>query len=145
MYGMLGRLKPVWPVPEREVAMAKGLSRIVLRLGRNPAAGFPEGDDHHGYVIIAPLDADGRLDAEVWRARKAECTVRRFHAKDAAADGFLRRRGESWHFWYDEADEGPEEPTFKLGDHRFAPGEYVTVREGGGAALTFRVAEVVAI
>ncbi len=125
--------------------MAHGLSRIVLRLGRNPAAGFPDGDDHHGYVVVAPLDADGRLDAEVWRARKVECTVRRFHSKEEPADGFLRRRGESWYFWYDEADEGPAEPIFKLGDHRFALGEYCTVREGGDVALTFRVAEVVAI
>jgi hypothetical protein len=125
--------------------MTQGLSRIVLRLGRNPTVGLPEGDDHHGYVVVAPLDADGRLDVEAWRGLKAACTVRRFHPKEAPADGFLRRRGENWYFWYDAADEGPEEPAFKLGDHRFAPGEYVTVREGGGAALTFRVAEVAAI
>jgi hypothetical protein len=125
--------------------MTKGLSRIVLRLGRNPDAGFPEGDDHHGYVLVAPLTLGGLLDVETWRARKDECTVRRFHPNEAPADGWLRRRGENWHFWYDEADEGSEEPAFKLGAHRFAPGEYVTIREGGGPALTFRVAEVVAV
>lgn len=120
-----------------------GLTRVILRLGRNPAAGYPDGSDDHGYVINAPLDADNKLDAELWQAHKAQCTVRRFHPLEAAADGWLRRRGENWYFWYDEADEGPEEPLFKLGSHELRPGEYVTVREGDGDVLTFRVAEAV--
>ena len=33
------------------------LKRIILRLARNP--GFPDGDMHQGYTIVAPLDADG--------------------------------------------------------------------------------------
>jgi len=40
------------------------LTRITLRLTRNPDAGFPEGDDHHGYVVVAPVDGDGKLDVE---------------------------------------------------------------------------------
>lgn len=116
-----------------------GLTRVILRLGRNP--GFPDGDDHHGYTIVAPLGADGRLDPELWRANKDACTVRRFHADEPASDGWLRHRGENWYFWYDEAEEGPEEPVFKLGSHSLVPGEYVTVRESDGAALTFRVSE----
>lgn len=119
--------------------MPSALTRVVLRLGRNP--GFPEGDERHGYTLIAPLDADGRLDPALWRAKREECTVRRFHPNEAAADGWLRHRGDNWHFWYDEEDEGPEEPVFKLGSHRLAPGEYVTIREGDGEALTFRVTE----
>jgi hypothetical protein len=121
----------------------KGLTRVVLRLGRNPDAGFPDGDDHHGYVIVAPLDGDDRLDVELWRARKAACTVRRFHTHEPKADGWLRNRGGNWYFWYDEAEEGPEEPVFKLADHPLRPGEYVTIREGDGQVLTFRVAEAV--
>jgi hypothetical protein len=111
-------------------------------LGRNPDQGFPDGDDHHGYVVVAPLDTNGHIDVEQWRARKEDCTVRRFHAHEPVADGFLRRRGDNWHFWYDEAEEGPDEPVFKLGDHRLAQGEYVTIREGDGSVLTFRVTEV---
>ena len=123
----------------------KGLTRVILRLARNPDAGFPDGDDHYGYVIQAPLDKDGLLDADLWRAHKADCTVRRFHPLEAASDGWLRIRGENWYFWYDEADEGPEEPLFKLGAHQLRPGEYVTVREGDGDVLTFRVAEAVLV
>lgn len=122
-----------------------GLTRIVLRLGRNPEAGFPDGHDEYGYVIQAPLDADGKLDADLWRDKKADCTVRRFHPQEAIADGWLRHRGGNWYFWYDEADEGPEEPVFKLGAKELRPGEYVTVREGDGDVLTFRVAEATRI
>ncbi|MBX3510507.1 MAG: hypothetical protein KF700_04850 [Hyphomonadaceae bacterium] len=120
----------------------KHLTRVILRLGRNPEAGFPDGADDYGYVLMAPL-VDNRLDADVWRANREACTVRRFHPNETAADGWLRLRGENWYFWYDEADEGPEEPVFKLGSHELRPGEYVTVREGDGDVLTFRVAEAV--
>jgi len=123
----------------------KGLTRVILRLARNPQAGFPDGNDHYGYVLQAPLNADGLLDADLWRAKKADCTVRRFHPNETATDGWLRLRGENWYFWYDEADEGPDEPLIKLGGRRLAPAEYITVREGDGDVLTFRVAEAVAI
>ncbi|HVY86821.1 MAG TPA: hypothetical protein VG943_16940 [Caulobacterales bacterium] len=116
-----------------------GLTRVILRLGRNP--GFPDGDYHHGYVIQAPLDAEGKLDPALWREKREQCTVRRFHPDEPAADGWLRHRGDNWYFWYDEEDEGPEEPVFKLGAHRLALDEYITVREGDGEALTFRVTE----
>lgn len=122
-----------------------GLTRVILRLGRNPDAGFPEGDDNHGYVIHAPLDADGKLDPLQWREKREKCTVRRFHPHETPTDGWLRHRGDHWYFWYDEADEGPAEPLFKLGSHRLAPGEYVTVRENNGQILTFRVAEAVRV
>ena len=36
------------------------LRRIVLRLARNP--GYPDGDDQQGYVLVAPLDAGGKID-----------------------------------------------------------------------------------
>lgn len=124
------------------MSQPSGLTRVVLRLGRNPAQGYPDGDDHHGYVLMAPLDADGFLDPAVWSQRKADCTVRRFHPAETAADGWLRRRGDNWYFWYDEADEGPDEPGVKLGAHRFRVDEYVTIREGAGEPLAFRVADV---
>lgn len=122
-----------------------GLTRVILRLGRNPDAGFPDGNDDYGYVIHAPLDADFMLDEALWREKREQCTVRRFHPHETAADGWLRHRGGNWYFWYDEADEGPDEPLFKLGSHELRPGEYLTVREGDGDVLTFRVAEAVRV
>ncbi len=119
----------------------RGLTRVVLRLGRNPAAGYPDGSDDYGYVIHAPLDANGKLSAALWRDLRDQCSVRRFHPSEAPADGWLRHRGDNWYFWYDEADEGPEEPLYKLATHELRAGEYVTLREGDGDVLTFRVAE----
>ncbi len=122
-----------------------GLTRVILRLGRNPDAGYPDGHDDYGYVLHAPLDSDYKLDAALWRDKKSACTVRRFQPHETPADGWLRHRGDNWYFWYDEADEGREEPLFKLGGRELRPGEYVTVREGDGDVLTFRVAEAVRI
>lgn len=122
-----------------------GLTRVILRLGRNPEAGYPDGNDDYGYVLHAPLDADGKLDAALWRDKREQCTVRRFHPNEAAADGWLRIRNGQWYFWYDEEDEGPEEPLYKLGAHELRPGEYITLTEGDGDVMTFRVAEAVRV
>lgn len=122
-----------------------GLTRVVLRLGRNPDHGFPEGDDHHGYVIHAPLDREGMLDPTLWAQKRDQCAVRRFHAGEPAVEGLLRHRGDNWYISYDNATDEPAEPLFKLGSHRLRPGEYVTVREADGDVLTFRIAEAVAL
>ena len=118
------------------------LTRVVMRLGRNPDAGFPDGDDHHGYVVIAPLDKDGKLDIEMWRANKAACTVDRF-SPDATetADGWLSHRGTHWFFRYDEEEEGPDEPVFRLGEHSMRIGDYLTIHEADGDDLTYKITE----
>ena len=43
---------------------------------------------------------------------------------------------------YDDEDEGPAEPVHKLGEHIFAPGEYVTVAHHGEEPLVYKVMEV---
>ncbi len=117
------------------------LKRIVLRLARNP--GFPDGDDSQGYVIVAPLDGGGKIDLKAWRNHRDACTVNRFHPDpDEHADGLLTHRGDHWRFHYDEADEGPDEAGYRLGDHLFKPGEYVTIANHGEDALTYVVTEV---
>ncbi|MBR9835222.1 MAG: hypothetical protein GYB42_08550 [Alphaproteobacteria bacterium] len=119
------------------------LRRIVLRLARNP--GFPEGDDKQGYVIVAPLDGEGQIDLEAWRANRQKCTVVRFHPDpDEKADGWLTHRGDQWRFRYDEDDEGPDEPGYRLAEHDFRPGEYVTIAHHGDTteSLTYIVTEV---
>jgi hypothetical protein len=118
------------------------LTRIVLRLGRNPEAGFPDGDDRYGYVIQAPLDRNGHLDVELWRANRADCRVDRFSPRqEDKADGWLTHRGSHWFFHYDEVEEGPDEPVFRLGDHVLRVGEYLTIHEADGQDLTFKVTE----
>jgi hypothetical protein len=118
------------------------LKTIVLRLARNPDAGYPLGDEARGYRIVAPLTGDGLLDLALWRATKEKCTVDRFSPDDAEkADGWLGHRGAHWYFRYDEDEEGPDEPVFRLGEHQLIVGEYVTVHEADGDALVYRVAE----
>lgn len=118
------------------------LSRIVMRLARNPGTEFAGGDDHRGYALTAPLTEDGHLDAAAYAKAKDECVVRRFAPDENPADGRLNRRGERWFFDYDEDEELDDEPVHRLGQHRFALGEYVTVTDDDGRPLTYKVMEV---
>lgn len=120
------------------------LSRIVMRLARNPGTEFAGGDDHRGYALTAPLTADGFLDEAAYAEQKAQCVVRRFAPDEDPADGRLARRGKHWFFDYDAGDTEDDEPVHRLGEHRFALGEYVTVTDEDGRPLTYKVMEVAA-
>ena len=68
------------------------LSRIVMRLARNPGTEFAGGDDHRGYALTAPLTGDGHLDERAFAKSRANCTVRRFAPDEDPVDGRLNRR-----------------------------------------------------
>jgi hypothetical protein len=122
------------------------LSRIVMRLARNPGTEFAGGDDHRGYSLTAPLTADGHLDEAAYSKHRDACVVRRFAPDEDAVDGRLIRRGQRWAFDYEDA--GPvaeDEAVYRLGEHRFAVGEYVTVADEDGRPLTYKVVEVQAV
>ena len=118
------------------------LSRIVMRLARNPGTEFAGGDDHRGYALTAPLTSEGLLDESAYSAAKAECMVRRFAPDEDPTDGRLARRGQRWFFDYDDGTDLDDEPVHRLGEHRFAVGEYVTVTDEDGRPLTYKVVEV---
>ena len=119
-----------------------GLQRIVMRLARNPGTEFAGGDDHRGYALTAPLTADGKLDEHAYAKQKARCSVRRFAPDEDPVDGKLMHRRERWFFDYDQDDASDDEPIHRLGEHRFAIGEYVTVTDEEGRPLTYKVVEV---
>ncbi len=119
-----------------------GLHRIVMRLARNPGTEFAGGDDHRGYSLTAPLTSDGKLDESAYAKVRAQCNVRRFSPDEDPADGRLMHRGERWYFDYEEEDQVDDEPIYRLGEHRFAVGEYVTVTDEEGRPLTYKVVEV---
>lgn len=122
------------------------LTRLTLRLARNPVAGYPEGANDRGYVLIAPLNGDAMLDADLWRLNRHQCTVMRFSPDDdERADGVLTHRGNQWRFAYDEDNEGPDEPGWKLASHRLEPGAYVTITSGEGQALVYKITDAVQI
>jgi hypothetical protein len=118
------------------------LSLIVMRLARNPGTEFAEGDDHRGYALTAPLDADGRLDLAAWRSAPDAASVRRFARDEDPVTGRVARRGEGWAFDYGETDDLDAESVHRLGEHRFVVGEYVTVDDEDGRPLTYKVTEV---
>lgn len=120
------------------------LSRITLRLARNPGTEFANGDDRHGYTLVAPLDARGLLDAAAWKTLHDTCTVRHVSPDlSAPRDGLLKRRGDNWYFDYEAGTSDDDEPVFKLGRHPFKVGEYVTVTDENDRPLTYAVREVV--
>ncbi len=118
------------------------LSRIVMRLARNPGTELAGGDDHRGYTVVAPLTADGHLDLDGWHSSKDQCHVRRFAPDEDAVVGRLARRGTAWFFDYDGAASGDDEPVYRLGEHTFGVGDYVTVTDHDHRPLTYKVTEV---
>jgi hypothetical protein len=112
--------------------------RIRLELAREPH--HPEGDARMAYVIVAPLDREARLDAEAARDHPDACRVMRMRPGQETEEGLLRRRpGGSWAFHYDLQGGGEDDdPGYRLGDHRFVTGEYITIEEDDGPH-TYRV------
>ncbi len=119
------------------------LSRIVMRLARNPGTEFADGDDHRGYTLIAPLTADGKIDEPALKSLKGGATVRHFAPAEDAQEGRLGRRGERWFFDFGDQTEA-EEPLYRLAQHRFAVGEYVSITDEDGRLLTYKVTEIAA-
>ncbi len=120
------------------------LKSIRLNLARTHE--FPEGSDRHYYRFTAPLDSDGHLSAEGWRQNRDMCRVVRSWADEEEDIGHLvHKQGGSWGFHYDiDGDEG-DESGYRLGSHRFVPGEYVSIRDEDGELHTFRVVAVLDI
>jgi hypothetical protein len=58
------------------------------------------------------------------------------------ADGWLTHRGSHWYIHYDEDHEGPDEPAYRLGDHRFERGEYITIRHREAEPLTYQITDI---
>lgn len=116
--------------------------RIRLTLAREP--GHPAGDRDIGYTLLAPLNSEGRIDADIWRAHRDACHVTR-HRDQVTTVGRLRRRpGGSWAFHYETETVEDDDAGYRLGEHRFAPGEYVTIKEDDGDH-TYRVVSVRAV
>ncbi|WP_395646935.1 hypothetical protein [Terricaulis sp.] len=123
-----------------DAKLPENFHRIRLELAREP--GHPEGDAHTGYVIVAPLDGDGRIDIDTARDFRDSCTVVRMRPGAEPERGILRRRpGGSWALHYDLEAGEDDDPGYRLGEHRFVPGEYVTIIEDAGEH-TYRIITV---
>lgn len=118
------------------------LYHIHLVMARNKD--FPDGNVHRGYDIHAPLDADGRLDREAWEKVPSACTVIRFWDGERSELGYLVHHPKGgWAFDYDPADDNDDETGYRLSNHVFKTGEYISVRDHGADELhTFVIASV---
>ncbi len=120
------------------------LNRIRLELARMD--GYPNGSSAHGYEFVAPLDADGHIDAAEWQAQKDRCWVRRFWGLDPEERGFLKRHGQhGWYFDYRKRAVEDDEPFFKLDKHHIVKDSYVSITEHDGAQRPFKVVETVPV
>lgn len=116
------------------------LMRVRLELARSP--GFPDGSARHGYEFVAPIDAEGHLDAGAFKAHKKDCTVRRFWGDEPEERGRLAHTGKHWYFDYEEGEEADDEPLYRLDRHKIVEGEYLSVTEHDGKLYAFKVKSV---
>ena len=121
------------------------LKRIRLNLARSKE--FPNGSERHGYEFVAPLDASGHIDVELWRKNREHCGVRRFWQGEADEVGRLVHKPGGaeharWIFDYDETAEDDDEAGYRFGTHAFRPGEYVSIRDDDDELHTFIVVTV---
>jgi len=117
------------------------LFRIRLELAREKD--HPEGSTQHGYEIVAPLKADGHLDAAEWKSRRDICTTRRFWSGEADQHGELvHTRGGQWALSYDPGTDEDDESLFRMDNHLIRKGEYVSLSGPAGQRHTFRIAAI---
>jgi hypothetical protein len=116
------------PEAEKAPEFPREFRRIRLELAREP--GHPAGDRGFGYVFVAPLDTEDRIDPELWKAHRELCRVVRFRPDDEQSIGRLvRRPGGSWAFRYAEEVGEEDEAGFHFGEEQMRLGEYLSIRE----------------
>ena len=126
------------------MSLPHAFKRIRLHLARSKE--FPSGSSQHGYQLVAPLDANGHIDAKLWKAHPEHCQVRRFWQGEDDAVGYLTHKpGGSeharWVFDYNKRRVDDDETGYRFGAHVFAPGEYLTLRDQD-SEHTFKVVSV---
>jgi len=119
------------------------LRHIHLELARDQE--HPAGSAQFRYEFIAPIDGDGLIDADAWKLTRERCRVKRIAADEQVEVGHLiHRPGGSWAFHYDvKGDPRHDEAGYRFSQHRFAPGEYLSIKEQDGALRTYLVKAVV--
>jgi hypothetical protein len=101
---------------------------------------FPEGSSEHGYELALPLTRGGKLDRDVWLKHRESVGFRRFWGGEEER-GQLKHGHRGWMLTFAPGHDD-DEVIFKGDEHRFAEGEYVSIKERDGITRTFRVATV---
>jgi hypothetical protein len=118
----------------------EGFAKVRLRMAREPH--HPHGSHEHGYDLVMPLDKNGYINGELWKAHPALCRVVHYRASEEHDLGHMvRMPGGQWKFHYDiKGDEGDPQG-YHFADERFVVGEYISVIEDDGPH-TYRVVTV---
>ncbi|MGO9357778.1 MAG: hypothetical protein ACLP1D_08880 [Xanthobacteraceae bacterium] len=133
-------MQKVHPDAILNTALPPSFRRIRLELARE--AGHPEGESEIAYIVVAPLNDDGHIDAAAWKLHREACRVARQRPRQDTELGHLvHRPGGSWAFHYDISGDTPEEVGHHFESQRFVAGEYVSINEEG-RVHTFRVVSV---
>lgn len=101
---------------------------------------FPEGSRAHGYELRLPLAADATLDRGSWQKHRSGNSFRRFWS-DEEDRGHLTHNRKGWWLVFEDGG-GDAEVILQADTHRFASGEYVSIKERDGVTRTFRIASV---
>jgi len=94
------------------------------------------------YVIVAPLDGEGKIDPLLWKKYRRACRIacQRPDSDDSLGQ-LVNRPGGAWAFDYDRAPFVSDAVGYHFADERFVIGEYVSIKEGRDTQ-TYRVAAV---
>src|SRR5271155_333621 len=123
-------MQSVHPKPILNASLPAQFRRIRIDLAREPA--HPEGDAGVAYVIVAPLDAEDRIDPALWRENREACRIARVRAGEGEPHRHLvHRQGGGWAFHYDSAAHLPDEAGVHFANERFVASEYASINENG--------------
>jgi hypothetical protein len=120
-------------------SLPRTFRKIRLELAREK--GHPAGSSGYGYTLVAPLAADRRIDAELWKSHRDACRVVRFRPTGDDEVGHLVHRPGGWVLHYDIRGGDADEAGYHFQDEHFEPGEYVSIREED-VMHTYRVVAV---
>jgi hypothetical protein len=115
------------------------LRKVRLELAR--CHDFPEGSGRHGYELALPLTVAGKLDRKGFDKDGQRAGFRRFWGDEEQREGVVVHHRAGWRLSFAGGD-GADEVIFRGDDHRFAVGDYVSIKELDGETRTFRVAAV---
>lgn len=115
------------------------LRKVRLELAR--CHDFPEGSPRHGYELTLPLTAAGKLDRNGFEKHRQGVGFRRFWGDEEEREGVVIHHRAGWRLSFANGD-GADEVIFRGDQHRFAVGDYVSIKELDSETRTFRVAAV---
>lgn len=95
-----------------------------------------------GYLLVAPLTQEGRIDVDLWLEYRDFCGVICVHPEKPSEVGHLFRASHgTWAFRYDVTRKPAKAPPFRLGPDPFVVGGYASICDDCGRRF-FRVASI---